>query len=102
MQTIFSRPFVNLALKLPKPIPTPRPVSYTHLDVYKRQIAAGVRAEAFELSLDRLGFWPQRGILWAGCRQAPAPLRVLAEALAVSVSITCTQPLSGKAKLTQI
>ena len=44
-------------------------------------IAAGVRAEAFDLSLDRLGFWPQRGILWAGCRQSPAPLRRLAESL---------------------
>ncbi|OHC66654.1 MAG: 2'-5' RNA ligase [Rhodocyclales bacterium RIFCSPLOWO2_02_FULL_63_24] len=45
-------------------------------------IAAGVRAEAFDLSLDRLGFWPQRGILWAGCRQTPAPLRSLAGLLA--------------------
>ena len=40
-----------------------------------------VRAEAFELSLDRLGFWPQRGILWAGCRQPPSSLRRLFEAL---------------------
>lgn len=46
-----------------------------------QQIAAGVQAEAFELSLDRLGFWPQRGILWAGCREAPPPLRSLAETL---------------------
>jgi 2'-5' RNA ligase len=45
------------------------------------EIAAGVRAEEFELSLDRLGFWPQRGILWAGCRQSPAPLRRLVEML---------------------
>lgn len=45
-------------------------------------IAAGISAEAFDLSLDRLGFWPQRGILWAGCRQAPPPLRRLAESLA--------------------
>ncbi|MBI3095283.1 MAG: RNA 2',3'-cyclic phosphodiesterase [Rhodocyclales bacterium] len=44
-------------------------------------IAAAVRADAFELSLDRLGFWPQRGILWAGCRQTPAPLRRLGETL---------------------
>lgn len=46
------------------------------------EIAAGVRAAAFDLSLDRLGFWPQRGILWAGCRQTPAPLRRLVESLA--------------------
>ncbi|MCX7148264.1 MAG: RNA 2',3'-cyclic phosphodiesterase, partial [Rhodocyclales bacterium] len=34
-------------------------------------LAAGVCAEAFDLSIDRLGFWPQRGILWAGCSQPP-------------------------------
>jgi 2'-5' RNA ligase len=45
------------------------------------EIAAGVRADAFDLSLDRLGFWPQRGILWAGCRQLSAPLRQLARLL---------------------
>jgi len=45
------------------------------------EIAGGVVAGSFELSLDRLGFWPQRGILWAGCRQPPAPLRCLAGAL---------------------
>lgn len=45
------------------------------------EIAAGVRAEEFELSLDRLGFWPQGGIVWAGCRQSPKPLRRLVERL---------------------
>lgn len=49
------------------------------------EIAGAVRADSFELSLDRLGFWPQRGILWAGCRQTPAPLRRLAEALAADL-----------------
>lgn len=44
-------------------------------------IAESVRAEAFELSLDRLGFWPQRGVLWAGCEHTPSPLRRLFEAL---------------------
>lgn len=44
-------------------------------------IAAGVRAHGFDLNLDRLGFWPQRGILWAGCRQSPMPLRRLVELL---------------------
>ncbi|MCK9382587.1 MAG: RNA 2',3'-cyclic phosphodiesterase [Sulfuritalea sp.] len=50
-----------------------------------QEIAAGVRAEAFDLSLDRLGFWPQRGILWAGCNQPPEPLRRLAESLAAAL-----------------
>jgi 2'-5' RNA ligase len=45
------------------------------------EFAAGIRAESFALSLDRFGFWPQGGILWAGFRQAPAPLRGLAATL---------------------
>jgi 2'-5' RNA ligase len=49
------------------------------------RVAARVRAAAFELRLDRLGFWPQRGILWAGCRQTPAPLRRLAGTLAAEL-----------------
>lgn len=49
------------------------------------ELAAGVRAGVFELSLDRLGFWPQRGILWAGCRQPPAPLSRLRERLVASL-----------------
>lgn len=48
-------------------------------------VAAGVRIAPFDLSLDRLGFWPQQGVLWAGCRQTPAPLRGLAEHLAVAL-----------------
>ncbi len=46
-----------------------------------QHIAEGIHADAFELRLDRLGFWPQRGILWAGCEQTPSPLRRLFEAL---------------------
>lgn len=49
------------------------------------EVAAGVRGKAFELRLDRLGFWPQRGILWAGCRQPAPPLRRLADALATDL-----------------
>jgi len=48
-------------------------------------LAAGIRAAPFDLSLDRLGFWPQGGVLWAGCRQTPAPLRRLVEHLAVAL-----------------
>jgi 2'-5' RNA ligase len=46
-----------------------------------RTVAGEVRAAPFDLSLDRLGFWPQRGILWAGCRQPPSALRRLSERL---------------------
>ncbi len=46
-----------------------------------RDVGAAVDGDAFELSLDRLGFWPQRGILWAGCRQPPSALRRLSERL---------------------
>ncbi|MCF8199214.1 MAG: RNA 2',3'-cyclic phosphodiesterase [Sulfuritalea sp.] len=53
------------------------PIQIGHLE----SIAARVSAEAFDLELDRLGFWPQRGILWAGCRQSPAPLKRLFESL---------------------
>lgn len=49
------------------------------------RIAAGVRAAAFEVVLDRIGFWPQRGILWVGCNQVPAPLRNLAATLATAL-----------------
>jgi 2'-5' RNA ligase len=49
------------------------------------EIAGGIRAESFDLTLDRLGFWPQRGILWAGCQKVPAPLRRLAAALAADL-----------------
>jgi 2'-5' RNA ligase len=48
-------------------------------------LAAGVHAEAFDLRLDRLGFWPQRGILWAGCRESPPALRRLADRLVVNL-----------------
>lgn len=49
-------------------------------------IAGGIRGEAFELGLDRLGFWPRRGILWAGCRQTPSPLRRLFESLSQALA----------------
>lgn len=43
--------------------------------------AAAVRGEAFTLRLDRLGFWPQGGILWAGCGALPYHQRRLWEPL---------------------
>jgi 2'-5' RNA ligase len=49
-------------------------------------IAAGVEENAFDFTLDRLGFWPQRGILWAGCRQPPLELPRLMTALREKLS----------------
>jgi 2'-5' RNA ligase len=49
-------------------------------------IAEGIRGEAFEFGLDRLGFWPRHGVLWAGCRQTPPPLRRLFELLSQALA----------------
>lgn len=49
-------------------------------------IAEGIHAEAFDVRLDRLGFWPQRGILWAGCEQTPSPLRRLFASLSEALT----------------
>ncbi|MCA1925864.1 MAG: RNA 2',3'-cyclic phosphodiesterase [Thiobacillus sp.] len=40
-----------------------------------------LRAAAFELVLDRAGFWPHNHIGWLGCRDASLPLAALAERL---------------------
>jgi 2'-5' RNA ligase len=68
------------------------------------RIAAGVRGTAFDLSLDRLGFWPQRGILWAGCRQTPAPLRSLADTLTAELRAAgfAIDPRSGSAQVPHV
>lgn len=44
-------------------------------------LATTVRGEAFDLSLDHLGFFPRGGIAWAGCRQTPLRQRRLSEQL---------------------
>lgn len=44
-------------------------------------LAAEVRATSFDLRLDRLGFWPQGGVLWAGCRKSPLRQRNACSAL---------------------
>lgn len=46
-----------------------------------QEIATGVRATAYELTLDRLGCWPHNRILWAGCSRPPPRQRRLFEAL---------------------
>ena len=40
-------------------------------------LAAGIHGEAFDLSLDHLGFFPRGGIAWAGCRGTPSRQRRL-------------------------
>ncbi len=40
-----------------------------------------VRAEPFEVRLDRLGFWPQGGVFHAGNRETPSRQRRLLQAL---------------------
>lgn len=40
-----------------------------------------IRAEPFELMLDRAGYWPHNRIGWLGCSGAPVKLAILAERL---------------------
>lgn len=42
-----------------------------------QQLAAQVKAPAFELELDRVGYWRHNRILWAGTDGAPPPLTLL-------------------------
>lgn len=67
-------------------------------------IAAGIRVAAFDLSLDRLGFWPQRGILWAGCSKLPLPLRDLSERLAAALRDAgfAIDPRAGAAQVAHV
>ncbi|HEX5394076.1 MAG TPA: RNA 2',3'-cyclic phosphodiesterase [Rhodocyclaceae bacterium] len=44
-------------------------------------IAEAVRAEVFDLHLDRLGYWSHNHILWAGCMAPSAALVALEEGL---------------------
>lgn len=47
-----------------------------------RDIAAKIHGEAFDLEIDRIGFWPHNHIVWAGCSRVPSRLRRLSDALA--------------------
>lgn len=47
--------------------------------------AAGKDVRAFDLVLDRLGWWRHNRILWAGCAEPDPALPALAEALARSL-----------------
>lgn len=43
--------------------------------------AARLSVTPFTLELDRVGYWPRPGIVWAGCRETPAPLALLVQSL---------------------
>ena len=45
-------------------------------------IAAGLAAESFVLTLDRIGWWRAQRLVWAGTEQCPHHLEVLTAALA--------------------
>lgn len=46
-----------------------------------REVAGAVRSEAFQLVLDRLGFWPQPRVVWLGAEQVPRAAGELATGL---------------------
>ncbi len=43
--------------------------------------ARAVHAKAFELDIDRVGYWRHNRLLWAGCRMVPEELPALAKSL---------------------
>lgn len=44
-------------------------------------LAAEISLPAFEVRIDVLGYWHRNRILWAGCREVPESLRLLAAEL---------------------
>ena len=44
-------------------------------------IAEALRMSAFDLRIDRLGYWRHNHLLWAGCSEGPAQLAELASGL---------------------
>ena len=48
-----------------------------------------VEAEPFRLSIDRLGYWPKKGLLWAGPSTPPEPLERLAADLGEALAADC-------------
>lgn len=46
-----------------------------------REVADGLRGEAFTLTLDRLGFWPNPRVVWLGASRVPGAARRLAMGL---------------------
>ncbi|MGH8128712.1 MAG: RNA 2',3'-cyclic phosphodiesterase [Gammaproteobacteria bacterium] len=46
-----------------------------------REVAGGIRSEAFDLTLDRLGFWPKPRVVWLGASRVPEAAQRLAREL---------------------
>lgn len=51
-----------------------------------RVLAQGIRAEAFVLSIDRLGSWQHNHLFWAGCSDVPEQLADLHGRLQAALS----------------
>lgn len=62
-------------------------ISPSQLDVL-RQVAGKLAGEAFELQVDRMGYWPHNRIVWAGCSQVPSRQRRLFDALTAQLAET--------------
>ncbi len=54
--------------------------------------AADIRAGPFELSIDRVGYWPRPRILWAGASHTPAAVWALVEGLRTALQACGLQP----------
>ena len=50
------------------------------------ELAAGLRATAFDLAVDALAYWPHNRIVYAACSESPAALRMLAAAMRAELS----------------
>ncbi|MDE2091699.1 MAG: RNA 2',3'-cyclic phosphodiesterase [Gammaproteobacteria bacterium] len=57
-----------------------------------RQAADSVVGRSFELQLDRLGFWPEPGMLWLGAMQVPLAVQTLAADLAKALRLQGLAP----------
>jgi len=51
-----------------------------------REIAGILAGAAFDLQVDRVGYWPHKRIVWAGCSRVPSRQRRLFDALAVQLA----------------
>lgn len=51
-------------------------------------IAGNLCGEAFDMQIDRIGFWPHNQIIWVGCSRAPFRQRRLSASLASGLEQT--------------
>lgn len=50
------------------------------------KLAGELPRQRFALSLDRIGYWRNSGIVWLGCREMPPPLQHLGEQLMLALA----------------